>query len=96
MSDLQTDNGFGISVENTCGNSCHNKRKQKNCFLLKGQTLGSVARPRNGAQRGNLYGRVQLVKVNLWVLVTFLYDLPTQSLISNYGIFLCSRDYISK
>ena len=90
MSDFKTDNGFGIPVENRVGNTCRKKKKEKNRFLLTRQSLGSVAQPRSVVQQGNLYGRVQLVKVNLWVYVSFLYDLPTQSFVLNYGIFYCS------
>ena len=90
MSDFKTDNGFGIPVENRVGNTCRKKKKEKNPFLLTRQSLGSVARPRSVVQRGNLYGRVQLVKLNLAVLLSSLYDIPTQSLFLNYGIFYYS------
>ena len=61
------------------GNTCRKKKKEKNRFLLTRQSLGSVAQPRSVVQQGNLYGRVQLVKLNLVVLVSFLYDVPMRS-----------------
>ena len=54
--------------------------------MLTDQNLGSIARPRSDIQRGITYGRVQLVELTLVILVSFLHDVPTQSLALEYGL----------